>query len=319
MSSNSPHHRALIYPQFGQPRDVLQLGDQPTVFDPQRLAVRMQMAPINPSDLIPITGAYSHLIKPPMVAGYEGVGIVKAAPASHQHLIGRRVLPLRGEGTWQDIVQCDPDIAVPVPDGIRDDLAARSYINPLTALQLLRMWPVAGQRIILTGAGSFIAAILAQWALQDGAREVIAVYRAPSRRKGLEALGVRAVHESDLDEIRRLSAGATIAFDAVGGTLGASVMNAMPAGGEFVGYGLLSGQPVFPTAQTRANMRRFHLRDVLKDLTPSAWQEAFVPLWPRLLDADLPAATVFPMSQWRDALDEFERSGRPAKPVLSFA
>ncbi|MCM2294253.1 hypothetical protein NAC44_18150 [Allorhizobium sp. BGMRC 0089] len=37
------------------------------------MRVRMLASGINPSDLIPITGAYGHRITPPMMAGYEGV------------------------------------------------------------------------------------------------------------------------------------------------------------------------------------------------------------------------------------------------------
>lgn len=39
-------------------------------------------------------------------------------------------------------------------------LAARAYINPLTALLVLRRWPVAGQNIVLTAAGSSCASLL---------------------------------------------------------------------------------------------------------------------------------------------------------------
>ncbi|MFU1888403.1 alcohol dehydrogenase catalytic domain-containing protein [Bacillus wiedmannii] len=38
--------------------------------------VRMLVRPINPSDLIPVTGAYAHRIPLPNIPGYEGVGIV---------------------------------------------------------------------------------------------------------------------------------------------------------------------------------------------------------------------------------------------------
>ena len=37
----------------------------------------MLVRPINPSDLIPITGAYAHRIPLPNIPGYEGVGIVE--------------------------------------------------------------------------------------------------------------------------------------------------------------------------------------------------------------------------------------------------
>lgn len=311
---------ALRYADFGNPKEVLQIAAQDLPpRDPKMLRVQMIAAPINPSDLIPIWGAYKHLITPPMIAGYEGVGRVIEAPESHAALVGRRVLPLRGAGTWQQIVDCDPDIAVPVPDDIPSDLAARGYINPLTAQYLLREWPVRGKRVILSGAGSFIAAILAQWARADGASEVVGIYRAPQRRAALEAMGVVAIHESDTATIQSIAGSTRIVFDAVGGPLGMSILNAMPESGEFVGYGLLSGQSVFPNQSTRANLRRFHLRDRLQGLSAAQWQAAFQTLWPRLQGTELPGVEGFDMQDWRQALEAFDRSGRAGKPILRFS
>ena len=318
MDTSKQTHLALRYAEFGRPKDVLSFERVATADrDPNKLRVKMLAAPINPSDLIPITGAYKHLITPPMTAGYEGVGEVVEAPEAYQHLIGRLALPLRGDGTWQEIVDCDPSIAVPVPEDVSLELAARGYINPLTAQYLLREWPVRGKRVVLTGAGSFIASILAQWAREDGASEVIGIYRSPERRAVLEAMGVVPVHESDAPLIQSIAASTRLVFDAVGGALGLSILNALPDG-EFVGYGLLSGQSVFPNAQTRANLRRFHLRDRLKDLSPEAWQSGFQTLWPRLRDTDLPGVEGFAAVHWQTALQAFDRPGRLYKPLLRF-
>src|SRR5699024_12403449 len=98
------------------------------------MLVRMIARPVNPSDLIPIRGAYAHRIALPHIPGYEGVGVVeKVGSAVSQSLVGQRGLPLRGEGTWQEYVQSPVKYAVPVPDSIDDFTAAQMYINPLTA------------------------------------------------------------------------------------------------------------------------------------------------------------------------------------------
>ena len=128
---------ALTYRTFGQPLETLNMETADVPRCEGKLRVRMLCAPVNPSDLIPITGAYSHRIKLPAVAGYEGVGRVIDAPRKYAYLIGKRVLPLRGDGTWQTILDCDPALAVPVPDAIPDVVAARAYINPLAALTML--------------------------------------------------------------------------------------------------------------------------------------------------------------------------------------
>ena len=130
---------ALWFRRFGDP-----LQDRPE----SKIRVRMIYTPINPSDIIPITGAYYHTVKPPQIAGYEGVGVVVEANRSAESLVGRRVLPLRGTGTWQCYVDCETSWAVPVPDDIEDTLAARAYINPLAAYLMLKKWPVRAKRVL---------------------------------------------------------------------------------------------------------------------------------------------------------------------------
>ncbi|WP_141499088.1 alcohol dehydrogenase catalytic domain-containing protein [Bacillus wiedmannii] len=98
------HVKYIQFHEFGNPKEVLQVeykNIEPLKND--ELLVRMLVRPINPSDLIPITGAYAHRIPLPNIPGYEGIGIVEDVGAGvTRDLIGKRVLPLRGEGTWQE-------------------------------------------------------------------------------------------------------------------------------------------------------------------------------------------------------------------------
>ncbi|KAK5080037.1 hypothetical protein LTR05_008824, partial [Lithohypha guttulata] len=210
---------ALWFHGFGNPVSTLsleetELGPCP----PSQIRVCMTAAPVNPSDIIPITGAYRHTVKPPRVAGYEGVGTVVQADGSSKELLDRRVLPLRGAGTWQSYVDCDPVWAVPVPDDIDDRLAVQGYINPLAAYLMLKQWPVRGRRVLLTGAGSACAGLLAQWAFDAGATEVIGVYRSQSHVARLIKLGVRPISIYSTMEIQAVSLDTDIVFDAVGGS-----------------------------------------------------------------------------------------------------
>ena len=96
---------ALWYRRFGEPESVLQAETTPlSPRQPGEIRVRMLFSPVNASDLIPITGAYRHRTSQPAIAGYEGVGIVTETPAAYPALLGKRVLPLRGQGTWQRYV-----------------------------------------------------------------------------------------------------------------------------------------------------------------------------------------------------------------------
>ena len=73
---------AIVYDRYGPPAAVLTLKRLPLApLAGGRVRVRMRYAPVNPSDLIPVTGAYRHRTRLPAVAGYEGLGEVVAAPA----------------------------------------------------------------------------------------------------------------------------------------------------------------------------------------------------------------------------------------------
>ena len=141
---------AIVYDRYGPPSAVLTLKRLPLApLAGGRVRVRMRFAPVNPSDLIPVTGAYRHRTRLPAVAGYEGLGEVVAAPYGSRLCAGQRVLPLRGGGTWQRFIDLDETWLVPVPPAVDDLLAARGYINPLTAMLMLKRWPVAGKHLSL--------------------------------------------------------------------------------------------------------------------------------------------------------------------------
>lgn len=57
--------------RFGRPTEVLALeSTELAAPEPGALRVRMTAAPINPSDLTPICGAYRQRVNPPEVAGF---------------------------------------------------------------------------------------------------------------------------------------------------------------------------------------------------------------------------------------------------------
>ncbi len=310
-------NRALVYRSYGLPEHHLKLE---TAWLPDRpvgmLRVAMIQVPINPSDLIPVSGAYAHRISLPLVAGYEGVGRVVEASSEHKDWIGRRVLPLRSAGTWQTYVDCRPELAIPVPDLIGDDVAARAYINPLAALEMLRTTPVSGKRVLLCGAGSSCADFLGHLAQRSGATEVIGIYRSPERVSRLRSLGITPLSIHREDEVIRHARAADVAFDALGGPVASAVLDALPRASRFIGYGLLSGEPVQPTTMPpRAEYERFHLRDRLERLDFPAWQTRFRDVWTLLGEFALPSVSVHPFENWQEAIKQSRKPGA-AKQIL---
>lgn len=307
---------ALWYRQFGDPVDVLTLESSTLAPRPANmLRVQMHYAPVNASDLIPITGAYRHRVAPPQVAGYEGVGTVVAAPSAYSHLVGQRVLPLRGAGCWQRYIDIEPQLAIPVPDDIASTLAARAYINPLAALLMLQQWPVSGKNVMITAGGSACALLLAQWAKLQGARRVVVVYRASTHAERLHALGLTALQDNAPEAIEAVSAQTDVVFDAVGGDVGQLIWRTLPEHAHFVAYGVLSGTPVRVNA-TRPALHWFHVRHTLGDIGTAQWQKLFSELWPLLRNSECGEVDIFPLSEWRAAIESYHQSGRLRKPLL---
>lgn len=309
---------ALIYRTFGNPEHVLNLETlplQPLIDDQVR--VKMALAPINPSDVIPITDAYSHRTSLPRISGYEGVGTIVDAADNARHLIGKRVLPLRGEGTWQHFVTCHSSLIIEVPATIPDEIAARAYINPLAAYLMLTLWPVSGKEIMVTAAGSCCARIIAQWALTLGAQKVVGVTESSVHHEQLRDMGIVPMRADDRN-LRASARRCDIVFDAVGGPLADTLLSSVQASSQFISYGLLSGVPI---SQWDGNARpqRFHIREHLPPREDTAtWQDWFAEIWARLPQTKQPTIKPYPVEQWRAALQQFNERGRTSKPALWF-
>ncbi|MFD3261511.1 zinc-dependent alcohol dehydrogenase family protein [Paenibacillus lentus] len=277
----------ITFREFGSPGDVLKI-EQRSISGPQQgeVLVRMIARPINPSDLIPIRGAYSHRIPLPGIPGYEGVGIVEAVGEDvDQELIGKRVLPLRGEGTWQQYVKSPASWAVPLPDSVADDTAAQLYINPVTAWlicrEILHLQP--DDVLIVNASGSSLGRIFAQLCKHFGIR-LIAVTRNDRHAKELLQLGAASVINTRdtalLPALMELTGGlgANAAVDMVGGEPGTELACCVRATGIFVTLGLLSGVPLDWAEikrKTNARATMFHLRHWNETVSVQGWQDTF--------------------------------------------
>lgn len=279
--------KCIIFSEFGRPKDVLRVESK-RIEQPKdnEVLVRMLARPINPSDLIPIRGAYSHRISLPNIPGYEGVGIVEdVGPLVSQHFIGKRVLPLRGEGTWQEYVKTTSEFAVAIPDSIDDFTAAQMYINPITAWVVCTEVLKLGQNDILlvNACGSAIGHIFAQLSKVLGFR-LIAVTRNNTYTDDLLHLGASYVIDTSAfplyESVMELTngKGADAAIDSVGGSSGNDLAFCVHPNGKFLTIGLLSGiqvswADIVNKAKVNANM--FHLRNWNKDVSADKWQETF--------------------------------------------
>lgn len=234
---------------FGDPRQVIGLEEaERTAPGPGAVEIHIRRAAINPSDLIPVTGAYRSRTALPFVPGFEGVGeIVRVGAGVSGLAAGQRVLPIGANGLWQDYLVRPAEWCFAVPDNLSDDEAAMAYVNPLTAFRLIsaaetHFGKADGQRIGVTAAASAIGRMLLALLAEAGFRPVALVRSAATAARLGEHFGGEIAVQSPtaLDGV----------LDAVGGEPGDALFRQVRAGGTFIQYGALSGAQLNPALVT---------------------------------------------------------------------
>ncbi|WP_366293347.1 zinc-dependent alcohol dehydrogenase family protein [Paenibacillus sp. AN1007] len=279
--------KVIRYYRFGEPNEVL-LVEEKEILPPGEgeVNVRMLARPINPSDLIPVRGAYSHRTLLPAVPGFEGVGVVEAVGSgvSH-HMLGRRVLPLRGENTWQEVVKTSARHAVIVPDEICDETASQIYINPVTAWLICnRMLHLTyGNTLIVNAGGSAIGRVFAQLSKIIGFR-MIALTRSDRHTADLLRLGADVIVNTTKEQLQERimtiteGRGADAAVDCIGGTDGEQLVSCLGQSGMLISIGLLSGiTPLWHelTRGTQVQVKLFWLKHWVERCSQEEWTQVF--------------------------------------------
>jgi len=236
--------------------------EQVEIPDPadDEIVVRVEAAPINPSDLglllgpadlstlEPASGEGSALsmrvperslpglkgrIGESLPVGNEGAGTVVAAGRDAQALEGQRV-GLIGGAMYADYRRIKAREVIPLPAGASARDGAAMFVNPLTAQSFVETARSEGHAAIIhTAAASNLGQMLQKLCLADGI-PLINIVRSTEQAEILRAIGATYVLNSkDEDFFERLvdaiaETGATVAFDAIGGgTLGGTILTAM--------------------------------------------------------------------------------------------
>lgn len=244
---------------------------------PGQVRVRMSMAPVNPSDFNYMDGIYERsfarliwnrgadrptdspsssepFTRPPYALGVEGVGVVEESGGGFlgKRLVGKRVAVVSGppNGTWQEQTLIDARRAFPVPRSLSDAQACSFFVNPLTALVLVRqvLEVPRGAVVLQTAAGSALCQMVRNLARIDGFR-VVDVVRSRAGAERLKQGGSKHVVASEdedmLDAVRRIAPeGVHAVLDCVGGAIGSEAIRALRPGGRMICYGTLSREPI---------------------------------------------------------------------------
>ncbi|MFM2070847.1 MAG: hypothetical protein RLZZ623_1110 [Actinomycetota bacterium] len=214
--------------------------------------VRIEAAPINPSDLglllaaadistatasgsaddphvsatIPaaqMRGLAARLGQS-MAVGNEGSGVVVAAGSNDdaQALIGSMVAIVGGE-TYAEYRCLPAMMCMALPEGTTPAQGASCFVNPLTALAMVETMKMEGHTALVhTAAASNLGQMLNRICIADGVA-LVNIVRRPEQAAMLRSLGAVHVCDSSLptfmDDLTQalIATGATIAFDATGG------------------------------------------------------------------------------------------------------
>ncbi len=235
--------KKVIYEKFGNPAEVLKVVDLPSEpLSDGQVRVEVLRAPINPSDLIQVSGNYG--VKPslPAVPGNEGLGRIIEGEGT-----GQLVLLPAGQGTWVSEIICDPKHLIPLPDGDLDQLSML-MVNPATAHLLLSDFVdlKPGDWVIQSAANSAVGGYLVQLAKERDIN-VVNVVRRESAIAGLKDLGADLVLVDGpglADEVKAATgAKMKLAVDAVAGQTFGRLGACLETGGTLVNYGGMSNQP----------------------------------------------------------------------------
>jgi NADPH2:quinone reductase len=255
--------RSLVKPS-GQVELSLVDVETPTP-EADEVIVRVEAAPINPSDLGLLFGgadlttvqaggtgdrpvvtadvpptmlrALTARLDQSLPAGNEGAGVVVAAGASPaaQALLGK-VVAILGGAMYAQYRCIRASQCLVLPEGTTPAAGASCFVNPLTALGMVETLRMEGHTALVhTAAASNLGQMLVRICLQDGI-PLVNIVRRQEHVDVLKSIGATHVcNTSDPEFMRQLTdalveTGATIAFDATGGgRLAGQILTCMEA------------------------------------------------------------------------------------------
>jgi NADPH:quinone reductase-like Zn-dependent oxidoreductase len=216
------------------------------------VVVRVEAAPINPSDLALLVGAADMTTakasgskeapvitaKVPEVAmkamagrldesmpvGNEGAGVVIKTGSSDaaKALMGKTVAMIGGAMYAQYRTMRAKDCLV-LPPGTTSAEGASCFVNPLTALGMVETMRREGHKALVhTAAASNLGQMLNKICLKDGIG-LVNIVRSPQQAEILRQIGAKHICDSSaptfMDDLTNalVETGATLAFDAIGG------------------------------------------------------------------------------------------------------
>ena len=208
---------------------------------------------LNYVDALLIEGRYQ--VKPPVPfrPGSEIVGRITEVASDVTHLkVGQRVFVPIGVGGFSEEVMAHASRVIPIPDSMTDGQGATFMQSYLTAwFAFAKRSPiVAGETVLVLGAGGGVGLAAVDVAVSRGARVIVAASSAEKRQLGLDRGAFAAIdvlNEDIKTRARELSGGGIdMVYDPVGGNLAEPCLRALAPFGRYLVVGFVAGIPKLP-------------------------------------------------------------------------
>lgn len=273
------------------PQDVIEVVpfEKPKLVQGQVL-LEMLAAPINPSDVLTLTGEYGILPPLPAIGGNEGVAkVVEHGPGVTSPELGQTVLLPIGIGTWATHMVAEAKSLVSLPNEADPIQLSMITINPPTAYLMLSEFVdlQKGDWVIQNAANSSVGSYLIVLAKLRGLKTVNVVRREslvePMLAIGADVVLVDGIVDG-LSLAERVSAatGGTaikLGIDAVGGTATSRLGETLGEGATLINYGVMSGESCTLSAKIiifrDITIRGFWLAKWFRTVTPERQREVY--------------------------------------------
>jgi NADPH:quinone reductase len=240
--------------------------------EPGTLLVDVGTAGVNYIDTYQRSGLYP--LPTPFVLGIEGAGTVRAVGADVNGVNpGDRVAGKDALGSYAEQAVVPAAEAVPVPDGVSDELAAALLLQGMTAHYLATsLYPVQPGDWVVVHAGAGGVGLLLTQIVKLRGGNVLATVSTPEKAELATSAGadVIASYDDFTERAREVTDGAGVAcvYDGVGQATFEGSLDALRVRGTLALFGAASGPvPPFNPQQLNAKGSLFLTRPTLAHYT----------------------------------------------------
>lgn len=323
--------QSIIHHSFGEPVDVLQLGDMPQP-EPEAGEVRIKtiMSPIHNHDVWTVRGSYGYKPTLPAIGGSEAVGIVDAVGEGvDASKLGQRVAVAGVHGSWAEYFIAPAASIIPLNDAIDDQTAAQLIGMPISALMLLDFVNVqAGQWLIQNTANGAVGKTVAMIAQARGL-QVINLVRRTDAIAEMQALGIQHVVATDQpdwkQQVKAIHADQPLiaGVDSIGGSASGEMLNLLSENSLLVSFGSMTGETMQISSGDlifkQATVKGFWASVVNKEMPAERKKALFVELLTLATQKKLilPVEGIFSFDQIETAALKATQGARQGKVLLT--